>query len=161
MQWSILTKTVRFVAETLQRARIQERNAETLACHAMPIEYQRDDRRRLITVTLTEPFAFEELLSQTDRQFVEQTWDYAVLYDARETSHINSPQEIQQIVDHTRSVGKGEPRGPVGVAIPRRPDTLKSGLQLVKVSGPLRDIEILLTEAQIEAWLARHAHRRG
>jgi hypothetical protein len=29
----------------------------------MPIDYQRDDRRRLITVTVTEPFSFDELLN--------------------------------------------------------------------------------------------------
>jgi len=39
----------------------------------MPIDYQRDDRRRLITVTVTEPFAFDELLNQTDRQWAENT----------------------------------------------------------------------------------------
>jgi hypothetical protein len=127
----------------------------------LPIDYQRDDSRRLITVTLTEPFGFDELLSQTDRQWAEQTWEYAVLYDSRAIWHVTPPNEIQQLVEHTQTVGGGRPRGPVGVAIPPRPELLRGGLQLAQVSGPLRDIEILLNEAQLDAWLARHALRRG
>ena len=49
----------------------------------MPIDYQRDDRRRLITVTLTDPFSFDQLMSQTNRQWTEHTWESAVLYDSR------------------------------------------------------------------------------
>jgi hypothetical protein len=126
----------------------------------MPIEYQRDDRRRLITVTLTEPFLFDELLHQTDRQWAEDTWTYAVLYDGRATTHITPPREIEQLVNHTRVIGGGRPRGAVGVAIPARADMVRGGLQLAEASGPLRDIEILLNAEQIEAWLTRHAPRR-
>jgi hypothetical protein len=45
----------------------------------------------------------------------------------------------------------------VGVAVPPRPEAVRGGLHLAKVSGPLRDIEILLNDAQVEAWLVRHA----
>jgi len=127
----------------------------------MPISYERDDSRRLITVTLTDPFSFDEVLRQTDRQWTERTWEYAVLYDSRATWKVGAPGEIQQILDHTQAVGGRCPRGPVGVAIPPRPEILRDGLQLVKASGPLRDIEVLLNQAQIDAWLARHALRRG
>jgi hypothetical protein len=123
----------------------------------MPIQYERDDHRRLITVTLTEPFSFDELLRQTDRQSAEGTWEYPVLYDSRATSHVTSPSELQQLVDHTHAVGGGSPRGPVGVAIPPRPEMLRGGLQLAKLGGPTRDLEVLITEAQVEAWLIRHA----
>jgi hypothetical protein len=127
----------------------------------MPIDYQRDDSRRLITVTITEPFSFADLLSQTDRQWREQTWEYAVLYDSRAAWQVRPPHEIQQLVDHTQAVGSGRPRGPVGVAIPPRPDSLRGGLELADRSGPQRDIEILLNVAQVDAWIARHAPRRG
>jgi hypothetical protein len=39
----------------------------------MPIDYQRDDSRRLVTVPLTEPYSFDELPSQTNRQWAEHT----------------------------------------------------------------------------------------
>jgi hypothetical protein len=127
----------------------------------MPVDYQRNEERRLITVTLTDPFSFDDLLSQTDRQWAEQTWEYAVLYDIRAGSRASSAREIHQLVDHTRSVGGGRPRGPVGVAIRPRPEVLRRGMQLTAAAGPSRDIEILLSEEQVEAWLSRHARRRG
>jgi hypothetical protein len=128
----------------------------------MPIDFQRDDHRRLITVTLTDPFTFEELLSQTDRQWAEGIWNYAVLYDTTHSARrFNSNDEIQQLVDHTLVVGGGQPRAPVGVMIPPRPDILRGGLRLAEAAGPRRDLEILLTAAQVDAWLTRHAPRRG
>jgi hypothetical protein len=126
----------------------------------MPIDYQRDDRRRLITVTLTDPVSFHDLTDQTDRQWAEDAWDYAILYDSRGTSTVRPPDEIQRLIDHTRSVGGERPRGPVGVAIPPRPDLLRQGLELADRAGPVRDIEILLNETQISSWLVRHAARR-
>jgi hypothetical protein len=126
----------------------------------MPIDYQRDDRRRLITVTVTEPFSFDELLNQTDRQWTENTWEYAILYDSRTTLHRFPPMEVEQILARTQAIGKGRPRGPVGVAIPVRGEMVTSGLQLAKQGGPDRDIEILLNVVQIDAWIVRHAPRR-
>jgi hypothetical protein len=129
--------------------------------HAMPIQYERDDQRRLIIVRLAEPYSLDALLNQTDRQWAERTWDYAVLYDSRATSHVTPTSELQLLVDYTHFVGGGQPRGPVGVAIPPRPEFLRGGLQLARLGGPLREIEILLNETQIEDWLVRHAPRRG
>jgi hypothetical protein len=126
----------------------------------MPIDYQRDDDRRLITITVTEPFSFEALLDQTDRQWAENTWGYAVLYDSRETMHTYPPSEIERLLSRSQIVAGGRPRGPVGVAIPPRAEMFKSGLQLAKQGGPLRDIEILMNVEQIGAWIARHAPRR-
>jgi hypothetical protein len=125
--------------------------------HVMPIEYQRDDRRRLIRVTMTDPFSFDELLRQADRQWAEDAWEYAVLYDSRGSRHIPPSSEIQQMVDHTRAVGGARLRGPVGVAVPPRPEAVRGGLHLANTAGPRRDIEILLNEAQVESWLLRHA----
>jgi hypothetical protein len=126
----------------------------------MPIQYERDDQRRLIIVELTEPYSLDELLNQTDRQWAEHTWDYAILYDRRTTSQVTPTSELQLLVDYTHFVGGGQLRGPVGVAIPPRPEFLRGGLELTRLGGPLRQIEILLNETQIEAWLARHTRGR-
>jgi hypothetical protein len=126
----------------------------------MPIDYQRDDRRRLITVTVTEPFSFDDLLDQVDRQWAEQAWDYAVLYDARTNEHFSPPTDVERLVERVRVVGGGRRRGVVGLAIPPRPDMLRSGLRVGTQSGRASEIEVLLTEAQLADWLARHAFVR-
>jgi hypothetical protein len=115
----------------------------------------------LITVTLADPFSFDELARQTDRQWADDAWDYAILYDSRATRELRPPEEIQQLIDHTRAVGGERPRGPVGVAIPPKPELLRRGLELADRSGARRDIEILLSETQVQSWLLRHAARRG
>ena len=83
-----------------------------------------------------------------------------MLYDSRGARQVTPASEFQQLLNHSQVIGGGQPRGPVGVAILPRPEILRHGLQLARLAGPLRDIEILLNDAQIEAWLARHAPRR-
>jgi hypothetical protein len=46
------------------------------------------------------------------------------------------------------------------VAIPPRPEFLGGGVELAKLGGPVSEIEILLTETQVEAWILQHAPRR-
>jgi hypothetical protein len=87
-------------------------------------------------VTVPEPFSFDELLNQTDRQWAENTWEYAILYDSRTTLHRFPPIEIEQLLARTQAVGEGRPRGPVGVAIAARGEMVTSGLQLTKQAGP-------------------------
>ena len=54
---------------------------------SMPILYLSDDQRRLITVTMTEPYSVNDILSAIDRQASEGHWDYAILYDQRGLTH--------------------------------------------------------------------------
>jgi hypothetical protein len=126
----------------------------------MPTSYERDDHRRLITITLTDPFRVEELFDRVDQQWAEQVWLYAVLYDARTIAVPAPPSELQRLTQHVQVVGNGQRRGPVGVVIPRRADMLRGGIQLSTASAPFNDLEILLNDAQVDVWLARHALRR-
>jgi hypothetical protein len=126
----------------------------------MPISCERDDGRRLITITVTDPFRFEDILAQVDQQWAARIWAYAVLYDIRSTADVTPPSELQRIADHVRVVGHGQPRGAIGVVIPPRADMLHRGIQFSSASAPFKDIEILLSDAQVEAWIARHAFRR-
>jgi hypothetical protein len=127
----------------------------------MPIDYRRDDRRRLITVTVTEPFSFDDLLDQVDRQWADQAWDYAVFYDARAIDHFPPTTDIRRLIERARAVGGGRHRGVLGLAIPPRPEMLRGGLRLGPQSGRPSDIEVLLTEAQLADWLGRHAFVRA
>ena len=45
----------------------------------MPIAYQRDDQRWLITVTVTEPCPVNDISSVIDRQAAEDAWEYTLL----------------------------------------------------------------------------------
>lgn len=123
----------------------------------MPIVYERDDRRQLITVIVTEPYANEELLALIDRQSSENTWEYAMLYDLRSVTIAPSEDDLLQMAGRVREVGASRERGPVGVAIRARPAHFLAGLMYTKLTRELMTVEVLLTQDQIDAWLARNA----
>ena len=123
----------------------------------MPIDYQRDDSRRLITVTVTEPFSLDELLALVDRQWAEGAWDHALLYDVRQTAHSATREGLERLIDRVQVVGHGRRRGPIGVVIPARPERLRIALQLAALPGASQNLEVLVTGEQLEDWLRRCA----
>lgn len=123
----------------------------------MPITYQRDDQRRLIIVTATEPCSVDDISSVIDRQASEDTWEYALFYDLRALTDASTEADLQQIAERVQVVGGGRVRGPVGIAIRARPVLFLQGLMYTKLIKEFVTVEMLLTPAQIDAWLVRNA----
>jgi hypothetical protein len=123
----------------------------------MPIAYERDDQRRLITVTVTEPYSLDDIRGVIDRQAGEDTWGYAMLYDLRAVTDASAEADLQQIADRVQAVGRGRERGLVGVAIRARPSLFLVALTYSKLTKGFVSVEVLLTAAQIDAWVARNA----
>src|ERR1700730_4455442 len=101
---------------------ISPRSAEGLFCWAMastfilmPIAYQRDDQRRLIIVTVTEPCSVDDISSVIDRQSGEDTWEYALLYDLRAMTDASTEADLQLLAERVQLVGGERERGPVGI----------------------------------------------
>jgi hypothetical protein len=123
----------------------------------MPIVYERDDQRRLITVTVTEPYSVDDVLSVIDRQAVEDTWGHAMLYDLRELTDAWTEADLQRMAERVKVLGGGRERGPVGIAIRARPALFLVFLVYAKLTSELMTVEVLLSAAQRDAWLARNA----
>ena len=123
----------------------------------MPIAYQRDDHRRLITVTVTEPYTVDDILGVIDRQTRENTWEYALFYDMQAVTETSTETDLQLIAERVKVVGGGRERGHVGIAIRARPALFLQGLMYAKLTREFVDVEVLLTAAQIDSWLARNA----
>jgi hypothetical protein len=127
----------------------------------MSLDYFRDDARRLIVVTasdIPQPVSVEETLAAIDRQWSEGTWDYALLYDFRGTAHVTTPEETVALQDHVRKIGLGRPRGPVGLAV-GSPDMVRRALHYSHLTSRIQEFELLVTNSQVDAWLARHVKR--
>jgi hypothetical protein len=82
----------------------------------VPITYERDDARCVVTVTIDGAFDLREIIATLNRQASEDSWHYARLYDHR---HIQPPptnDDVRGLLDavrrHIREYG---PRGPVAV----------------------------------------------
>lgn len=126
----------------------------------MPITYQRDDGRRLITVTVTEPNVLEDIIGTIDRQAAEDTWAYGLLYDLR-ASRLLTAGEEEQLRNRIQLVGGGRPRGPVAIRVAPRPDQFRGGLVYSTLAAKLEAVEVLVTPQQFDAWLERNARHGG
>lgn len=123
----------------------------------MPIAYERDDQRRLITVTVTEPYSPDEVLGVIGRQEAEGTWGHAMLYDLRSVTRPATDADLRQMADRVKVIGGGRERGPVGIAIRPQPALFLVFLTYTRSVEDLVSLEVLLTAAQIDAWLARNS----
>jgi hypothetical protein len=123
----------------------------------MPITYQRDDERRLITVTETEPVSVDDIFGAIDRQAAEDTWEYALLHDQRALTQVSTEANLQQMADRIRAAGRGRTRGPVGIAIRPDPALFLVSLMYTKLTKELMSVEVLLSAAQLESWLSRNS----
>jgi hypothetical protein len=124
---------------------------------SMPISYERDDDRRLITVTMTEPVSVHDILGAIDRQAAEGTWEYSIFYDQRALTQVSTEADLQQMADRIRVAGRDRTRGPVGIAIRPDPALFLVGLTYSKLTKELMDVEVLLSAGQIESWLGRNS----
>jgi hypothetical protein len=65
--------------------------------------------------------------------------------------------DLQQIADRVKLVGGGRERGPVGMAVGPLPEMFRMGLMYAELTRKLVNVEVLLTSAQLDGWLARNA----
>ena len=125
----------------------------------MPLAYERDDRRRLITITVTDPYTVEEVLRVIDRQAAENTWEYAMLYDLRAAENFADAVDRPRLAAHAKAVGGGRTRGAVCLWVAPRADRFQRSAQYSQAARGA-DVEVVLTDLQLAAWLAR-ATKRG
>jgi hypothetical protein len=127
----------------------------------MPISSVVDHQRRLITHTQTDPMTFEDMRAAIDRQWADQTWAYAVLWDARALAAAPPMGELRRLSVYIEGVGSGHTRGPVGIFIAPSAATVRTGIEYGSASGRSGELEVLLNQGQVDAWLARHAIHRS
>ena len=82
----------------------------------MPVQYERDDARRRVVITVDGPFQTSEILAVIARQHAENTWSYGMLYDLRRMTGQPTLADLLEVMDEAMSRGPaGRPRGPVAL----------------------------------------------
>jgi len=121
--------------------------------------YHRDDGKRLISATMTDPISIEDFVDAIERQAAEDTWSYALLYDLRGATMTSSSSDtrLEQFVDRVQVLGAGRTRGPVAAVVALRPDMVRSVLLAAQRTVGRLGFEMLMTPQQTEDWLARNA----
>jgi hypothetical protein len=100
----------------------------------VPIAYERDDSRRVISVKVTAPYAVDDIIDAIDRQAAEDTWAYAMLYDLRAVD-VSTDDDAQRLAAHAKVAGKGRIRGPVGTRSLHSPNTSAERIHTRPCSG--------------------------
>lgn len=80
-------------------------DAPQIARGSVPVEYERDDSRRLNLVTVTEPYYMDDFLNAIDRLASEGTRAYATSYDVRALTTLDL--DLRQLADSVPQVGRG------------------------------------------------------
>ena len=122
----------------------------------MPLDYRRDDARRRIYVTATDPLVREDWIATTTRQATEGTWSYGLLYDGTARQEVSTPEDALQLVQLvgklTMTYGR---RGPVAFVL-CDPDLERQGKRYAAL-GKLTALKVGLFRSidDAEEWLTR------
>jgi hypothetical protein len=83
----------------------------------MPFQYARDDARRRITMTASDPLTMGERIAVLEHQLADDAWTYGVIIDARSMAPFRPKlTEMQAVTSRLAElVAVHGPRGPVAI----------------------------------------------
>lgn len=120
----------------------------------MPIDYLRDDPRRRIRVTASDPLTVVEGLALVDRQVADGAWTYGMLYDATLLSDPLSMKDVTSILAHIRTlVEMHGRRGPIAIVSRAARVVGKSQAYANLGAQTGLDIEVFWDTDEAERWL--------
>jgi hypothetical protein len=126
----------------------------------MPVRWDQDDDRRLITLVVTDPHTHEDILACVDRQAAEGLWHYARLVDMRLVGELGWPNQAI-VKQRILKAGAGRPAGAVAMIVGNRPDWFREALRRSPAEAGLQDFEVLVTPEQVEDWIHRNTHHHA
>jgi len=120
----------------------------------MPFTYFRDDARRRIRITLTDPLRVADMTLSLDRQLTEGTWDYGVLLDGRAIAAGVPSSDIQSFLSQVRElIAKHGPRGPVAFVATQSAAIGSAQRYLLFGGGAAESFEIFWAIDDANRWL--------
>jgi hypothetical protein len=83
----------------------------------MPVQYVRDDAKRRITLTVSDPLTVEERIAAVEHQLADGAWGYGLIIDARSMASFTPKlTEMQAAASRLAElVAVHGPRGPVAL----------------------------------------------
>ena len=117
------------------------------------VVYARDDAARRITVTTSGPLTVADVLANIDRQILEGTWAYGVLYDTGDAGPLPTPREIDHVITVVRAAAKrlGR-RGPVAI-VSRSPTAIAAAREYSVVEHDVGAVGFFRHLDEAERWL--------
>ena len=123
----------------------------------MPLEYVRDDTRRRIRITLTDPVAVADLVASVERQLADRAWSYGLLVDGRGLSDRAKPTDVREFVSRVREQTAAHgPRGPVAF-VARKSEVIGAAQIYNFLGGKTEFVEVFWDIDDAQRWLDERA----
>jgi hypothetical protein len=119
----------------------------------MPIQYERDDGRRRIVVTVFGPLQASDMLSAIERKRAEGTWAYGGLTDLRRMTGTLTLGDLRDIMNKAATDPLTEPtHGPVAI-LATNPDVYAVACKYAVLAGGKMRISVFRELEEAEEWL--------
>jgi len=125
----------------------------------MAVVYERDDARRRVLVTVEGAFQTSDMLTVIERQRVEDTWSYGILYDMRHMTGRPTLPDLREIMGQAASHRPAQRlRGPVALLVT---DPIMYGLACTyaALGHSKLTIQVFRNLDEADAWLAAERAR--
>jgi hypothetical protein len=120
----------------------------------MQIQYERDDTRQRVTVTLRGPYAASEILALFERHRVEDDWRYERIYDVR---HVTGKPTLDELRQFMSLDAHHRPHGPEAI-LTRDPILFALACAYAALGRSTLSIQVFRDLAEAEQWLAAQAN---
>jgi hypothetical protein len=125
----------------------------------MPLQYVRDDARRRIRITVTDPLLVADMICSVERQLSDRTWTYGLLVDLRAPIVPPTSSEMQSFATRVSElVAEHGRRGPIAL-IARDPRVVSPAQRLAftaqntVIAGQTESIEVFWDVQDGQRWL--------
>ena len=121
----------------------------------LQIQYERDNARRRVTVTLRGEYQASEILALLERHRVENDWSDARLYDVRSLTGRPTVEELRLFA---RLDAEHRPHGPEAI-LTRNPILYGLACTYAALGGSALRIEVFRDPDEAAQWLAAQANK--
>jgi hypothetical protein len=128
----------------------------------MSLRYTRDDARRRILATFSDPLVEPaEMYVVCDHQVAEGTWSYGVLVDLRNLTQPPTPDGVRGLVEHVRRLGRTYGRrGPVATVSVKLSTYGMARMHEILAEDAEQDVAAFRSVPQAEEWLSTRQRLR-
>jgi hypothetical protein len=119
----------------------------------MAIQYERDDARRRIVVTVVGAVQASEVLAAIERKRAEGTWAYGGLTDLRRMTGTLTLADLREIMNSAPTPPAMEPsRGPVAI-LATNPDVYAVACKYAILAGKKTRVAVFRERKEADEWL--------
>ena len=122
----------------------------------MPVQYERDDVRRRVVITVQGALQTSDMLAAIERQRAENTWSYATLFDLRRVAGHPTVAELRDLMSQAsvHPMAAGRP-GPIALLATEVILYNRLCVYAALTQGKLT-LEVFRDVDEADRWLAAH-----